>query len=253
MFAADAVAHDEARVAAAASPVVAVMQPYVFPYLGYLGLVAASDVFVFYDDVAYIPRGWINRNRILVDGAPHTFTVPVANASQNALLADVATHEFAAFRRRFVRQLECAYRKAPHYGATMALVHDVLDVESPTIAALAMRSVERISQALGVATRFVRSSERFAATRGAGRAERLIAITRALGASRYVNSPGGAALYDAADFATRGVSLRFVRPRLARYAQRGVTEFVPGLSVIDALMHVDLATVARLVREVDES
>ena len=45
---------------------VAMMQPYLFPYLGYFQLVNAVDVFVFADDVNFIKGGFINRNRILL-------------------------------------------------------------------------------------------------------------------------------------------------------------------------------------------
>ena len=45
---------------------IVIMQPYVFPYIGYFQLIQAADVFVFYDDVNYINKGWINRNRILL-------------------------------------------------------------------------------------------------------------------------------------------------------------------------------------------
>ena len=44
---------------------IAVMQPYIFPYLGYFQLINAVDEFVFYDDVNFIKQGWINRNQIL--------------------------------------------------------------------------------------------------------------------------------------------------------------------------------------------
>ena len=44
---------------------ISVMQPYFFPYLGYFQLIAASDIFVILDDVQFIDKGWINRNRIL--------------------------------------------------------------------------------------------------------------------------------------------------------------------------------------------
>ena len=43
----------------------AIMQPYFFPYLGYMQLVNLVDKFVFYDDVNFIKRGWIARNRII--------------------------------------------------------------------------------------------------------------------------------------------------------------------------------------------
>ncbi len=59
----------------------AIMQPYLFPYIGYYQLVNAADIFIFYDDVNYIKNGWINRNRISISGQAHYFTVPVSQAS----------------------------------------------------------------------------------------------------------------------------------------------------------------------------
>ncbi|MDZ7898224.1 MAG: WbqC family protein [Arcicella sp.] len=44
----------------------AIMQPYIFPYIGYFQLIKAVDKFVLYDDVNFINKGWINRNRIFV-------------------------------------------------------------------------------------------------------------------------------------------------------------------------------------------
>jgi len=41
---------------------IAIMQPYIFPYIGYFQLFEVCDIFVSYDDVQYIRRGWINRN-----------------------------------------------------------------------------------------------------------------------------------------------------------------------------------------------
>lgn len=56
---------------------IAVMQPYIFPYLGYYQLVNISDTFILYDDVNFIKGGYINRNNILVDRAAQRFTLPV--------------------------------------------------------------------------------------------------------------------------------------------------------------------------------
>ena len=54
---------------------VGIMQPYFFPYIGYWQLVNAVDKYVVFDDVNYIKRGWINRNRILFNGKPRYFNV----------------------------------------------------------------------------------------------------------------------------------------------------------------------------------
>jgi hypothetical protein len=44
----------------------AIMQPYIFPYIGYYQLVNAVDNFVILDDVNFITRSWINRNNIFI-------------------------------------------------------------------------------------------------------------------------------------------------------------------------------------------
>ena len=67
----------------------AIMQPYLFPYIGYWQLINAVDTFVIYDDVNYINKGYINRNSILVDGKAQQFTLELINASQNKLINEI--------------------------------------------------------------------------------------------------------------------------------------------------------------------
>nr|WP_310590339.1 WbqC family protein [Dyadobacter sp. NIV53] len=68
---------------------IAIMQPYIFPYIGYFQLINAVDKFIIYDDVNFINKGWINRNNILVSGQAHLFTIPLKDASQNKLIHEV--------------------------------------------------------------------------------------------------------------------------------------------------------------------
>ena len=67
---------------------VALMQPYFFPYIGYFQLMAASDLFVVFDDAQYIYQGWTNRNRILINGTAQWITMPVAASSHELPFLD---------------------------------------------------------------------------------------------------------------------------------------------------------------------
>ena len=67
---------------------VAIMQPYLFPYIGYYQLAHCVDHFIFLDDVNFIKKGWINRNNILINGAGSMLTVPLIKASQNRRISD---------------------------------------------------------------------------------------------------------------------------------------------------------------------
>ena len=87
------------------SPAIAIMQPYLFPYLPYLALIYNSVEFVFYDDVNYIKSGWINRNRIVVNGGVQYFSVPLSQASSFRQIRDIETFKFAQFRRKFLATL----------------------------------------------------------------------------------------------------------------------------------------------------
>ena len=84
----------------------AIMQPYFLPYLGYFQLMAAVDKFVIYDDVRFINRGWINRNRILVKGRDHLFTVPLRGASQNRNINEIAVVAEKSWREKLLRTFD---------------------------------------------------------------------------------------------------------------------------------------------------
>ena len=47
---------------------VAIMQPYLFPYAGYISLIKHTDQFILFDPVQFIRHGWIDRNRVLKQG-----------------------------------------------------------------------------------------------------------------------------------------------------------------------------------------
>ena len=101
---------------------VAVMQPYLFPYLGYFQLIRAVDLFVLFDDVQYIKRGWVNRNRYLEGGTAVSMTAEVLGASQ---LKDFRNVEFGNLAK-LERRLEQAYRRAPEFDTVFPLIQDVL-------------------------------------------------------------------------------------------------------------------------------
>ena len=59
----------------------AIMQPYFMPYLGYFQLMNAVDKFVIYDDIQFTKKGWINRNRICLNGKSNIFSIPLKKDS----------------------------------------------------------------------------------------------------------------------------------------------------------------------------
>ncbi|HEX2101776.1 MAG TPA: WbqC family protein [Candidatus Synoicihabitans sp.] len=212
---------------------IAVMQPYVFPYLGYYQLIKAVERFVIYDDVAFIKQGWINRNNLLVAQQKHLFSIPVSGGSSHRRICEIAVADEPRWATKLLRTIAQAYGHAPQFPSVYGLIESVL-ADARSIATLATRSLTAVWSFLDLSTEFVVASQRYDNQHLAG-SQRVIDICRREGARRYVNAIGGRSLYYATDFAEHGIELRFLSSRLPEYPQFG-GPFVPGLSMIDVLM-----------------
>src|SRR5215467_5703628 len=94
-----------------------IMQPYFLPYIGYFQLIGAVDLFIVYDNIKYTKKGWINRNRMLLNGKDVMFSLPLRSASDSL---DIRERELAAdfSRDKLLKQIEGAYRRAPYFSQT---------------------------------------------------------------------------------------------------------------------------------------
>lgn len=209
----------------------AVMQPYLFPYLGYYQLVNSVNTFVFYDDVNFIKRGYINRNNILSNGKPLRFTVPVINASQNKLIKDL---NFDDNIKKVLKTIAQSYKKAPYFKDVYPLVEIVLSSENRALEHLCGKSVTLVFEYLGIKKNFYYSSE-LEYNRDLAAADKLIEIGNKLEMIDYVNSPGGKALYTKEYFSSKNINLSFIEIEKYEYSQNA-EEFIPHLSMIDVLM-----------------
>ncbi|MBC3538796.1 WbqC family protein [Rufibacter sediminis] len=226
---------------------IAIMQPYLFPYIGYFQLIAAVDVFVLYDDVHYIKKGWINRNRILLNGAEHTFTLPCLSVSQNKLIKDIEVDWSSREIGKVVATMETAYRKAPFFEEVIPLVKEVLmDQASTSIADVAATSIKQVCSYLNIKTTMKNSSTGGYGNAHLHRGERIVDIVLQEKGDRYLNAIGGLELYRKDHFAEHGIILSFLNPLPEVYPQPS-PQFTPWLSIIDVLMYNDKETVSKLL------
>ncbi|HEX4098820.1 MAG TPA: WbqC family protein [Caulobacteraceae bacterium] len=188
--------------------VVAVMQPYFAAYAGYYRLLAAADVFVIFDCVQFPRRGWVHRNRLKdARGEPDWLTLPLLPAPFEAQIRELqfppdAETRMAERLRTFPSMLRPGepagrlLRAGPLRGSLVDYLEDQLRVACDL---------------LGCAPRLVRSST-LAIPPELHAQERVLEILRRVGATDYLNAPGGHELYDASSFAARGVALHFLEP-----------------------------------------
>lgn len=223
---------------------IAIMQPYLFPYLGYFQLVSAADIFVLFDDVQYINRGWVNRNRILVDGKAEMVTFPLKKADRAANINQrVFADNFEAETERILRKIVCAYAKAPFFRERFPTIALLIRCCLHNLSEYAENAIKGICEMLCISTPIMLASSLAIRPELRGQ-DRVIEIVRRLGGTAYINPIGGCVLYQAAEFSKHGIKLFFHRMDDVTYPQFG-NAFQPALSIIDVLMFNSMDAIRR--------
>jgi hypothetical protein len=225
----------------------AIMQPYIFPYIGYFQLINAADKFVIYDDVNFINRGWINRNRILVNGKDSLFTIPLKDASQNKLINEIDTNWDAAWKNKFLKTIEQSYKKAPFYKEGLEIIEKTFTIEELNTSSVIFNNLKVICEYLDIKTELVASSTIYQNTDLKAQ-ERILDICLQEKANHYINPIGGLELYDKAYFESKNIKLNFIKAKPVVYSQFK-NEFVPWLSMIDVLMFNSKEKIQEFLKE----
>ena len=228
---------------------IAIMQPYIFPYLGYFQLINAVDQFIFYDDVTFIKGGWINRNNILINKEKKLFTIPLDNPSSNKLICDTHVNRvlYHKWKKKFLKSLVQSYKKAPYFDEIFSLINDVLSKSNDNLSQLALKSVISVTRFLEMETIFSTSSVENFDSGHLNAQSRVIDMVQKNKGDVYINAIGGKELYNKQVFKENNLDLFFLKPELKSYEQFDI-DFIPGLSIIDVLMFNSKEECKRLLK-----
>lgn len=226
---------------------IAIMQPYIYPYIGYFQLINSVDKFVILDDVNYINKGWINRNNILVNGKSNLFTIPLKEASQNKKISEILISDDVNWETKFLKTVLLSYKKAPFFGIVYPVIEEITNSSKTNISKFNLQAIERICQYLEINTKIVPSSSIYENDHLKAQ-DKIIDICIQENASIYVNPIGGIELYNKQDFINNELELFFIKSKNILYKQFN-NEFVAWLSIIDVLMFNSKEEVAGLLNQ----
>lgn len=227
----------------------AIMQPYFLPYIGYFQLIHAVDVFIIYDDVNYIKKGWINRNNILVNGTAFLFSIPLQNMSQHKLINELNITENSNWRNDLLKTITLSYKKAPLYNEVFPIIVDIITNEEQNLAKFVTYSLRKVCKYLCIDTEILISSDIEKNDNLKGQ-DKIIEICKKVQIDHYVNAIGGMELYDKEVFLENKLSLNFIKPKGIIYSQFK-NEFIPWLSIIDVMMFNSTEQIKNFLEQYD--
>jgi hypothetical protein len=211
---------------------VAIHQPNFFPWLGYFDKIARADVFVLLDDAQFSKQSRTNRVQVLVDGEASWLTAPVRRDGKVAI-SEARFDETKPWRKKALKTIRFSYAKAPHFDEVFPRIEELVGSQAETVGAYNEAAIRSLAEALGLGgTRMVRSSELGVDETATGR---LVGIVAELDGAAYLEGGGASGYQEDEAFERAGIELLRQGFEHPAYPQGGA-EFVPGLSVIDALM-----------------
>jgi hypothetical protein len=137
------------------------------------------------------------------------------------------------WRVKHWKTLQACYARAPHWSAAAPELEALFAAAWPRLADVTIASAELLLRAFGVATRVVRAS---ALGVTGDKAELVLEICRAVGATRYLSGRTGASYLDAGRFAEAGVEIQVqsFTPRAYPRLRDVPAEEQRGISALDA-------------------
>jgi WbqC-like protein len=218
---------------------VAIVQSCYIPWKGYFDLIGSVDEFILYDDRQFTRRDWRNRNRIKTATGVRWLTIPVNVKGKYYQRIDETTIADPSWAERHWKSILQAYSAAPCFGGFAGPVEEMYRrASAETRLSLVNRCfIEGVCRLVEIDTALSWSTDYQAE---GDRTERLVALCRSAGASRYLSGPRGRSYLDERAFSREGIEVSYADYEGYPEYDQVHPPFEHGVSILDLLFHVGL-------------
>ncbi len=222
------------------SVTVGVHQPNFMPWLGYFSKIAQSDVFIFLDDAQY-PKTtgtYLNSVNFLMNSTSTPLILPIKKIKgrywniNETIIADGVKN-----KKKVIGKLQGNYAKAKYFKEHKAFIFDLIEFPSDNLSEYNMHFITRILAELNINTKIVKSSE-FKLTSTS--TQRLIDLIQLVNGNSYLSGKGGDNYQDHQLYEDANIQLQYNQLPKFEYEQYRSTEFIGGLSIVDAIFNIGI-------------
>lgn len=215
------------------------MQPYFFPYIGYWQLMEKVDQWIIFDDIQFINKGWINRNRILhpnIEKDWQYITLPLAKKNQKDKICEISIDNQKNWFDEMLGKMSHYAKKTSYYNSTVDLFKQCVDEDGIYLSDLLIKTIHVIAKVLNIKAKIrVQSEMKLNLKEVDHPGQWALRICEIIGAKEYINPISGQKLFNKDEYRSSGIELRFFQTEEHVYNQKR-NKFVPKLSIIDSLM-----------------
>lgn len=222
--------------------IVAIHQPNFFPWLGYFSKIKHSDVFILLDTVD-LQIGNANsittRTKIKTQQGELWLTIPIKK-SENKLISAIQIDNRQPWQKKMLKTIQMAYSKAPEYPTVYPMIENLINASHESMSAFNSSIITTIAQWLEIKTQIVVASKLPQVSDDKN--FRLIELIKAVNGTVYLSGNGARQYNDESAYNNNHITLTYTNFKAQEYPQLHGA-FIPGLSILDALMNLPKAEI----------
>ena len=209
-------------------------QPVYLPWLGLFHKIALAETFVYFDQVQYLPKDWMNRNKIRTKSGSIWLTVPVLRKGYRDLkTSEIEINNSIDWQKKHFRSISLNYKKSPYFENYIPFFEDVYSRKWKFLGDLNEYMLKWFLDELGIKVNFLNANDfKFQGEKSS----LILNMCKELNASTYIFGTLGKDYANVHEFEKNNIKLIFQDYNHPKYSQL-YSEFVSHLSVIDLLFN----------------
>jgi hypothetical protein len=213
---------------------ICIHQPDFAPYLGFFDRLFDCDVYIVFDDVQFLRRGWHHRDKIKTNEGPVWLTLPIKKADRSALISEIELDpDMDSWIPKQFNLLHEGYKSSPYFDRYFPALKEIYQRGHRRLIDFNMDILEYFIDELNIEIEIVKSSDLDVP---GNKNEKLIGLVRAIGGEHYITGTGSTDYIDAEKFKAAGITCEVREFAHPVYPQL-FGDFIPFLSCIDAFMN----------------
>ena len=209
-------------------------QPVYLPWLGLFHKIALAETFVYFDQVQYLPKDWMNRNKIRTKDGSIWLTVPVLRKGYRDLkTSEIEINNSIDWQKKHFRSISLNYKKSPYFENYIPFFEDVYSRKWKFLGELNEYMLKWFLDELGIKVNFLNANDfKFQGEKSS----LILNMCKELNASTYIFGVLGKDYADVQEFEKNNIRLIFQNYNHPKYSQL-YREFISHMSVIDLLFN----------------
>jgi len=233
--------------------IITIHQPDMLPWLGLFNKINKADLWVILDHTTNNPRDaafWGRRVKILVNGEGKWLSLPLKKPETPGVIGiPIYEMEFNNAEPKIyldaLRSVELNYKKTPFFKEIFPLVERFLLSQEMNMTKRNLAFMFQLMELLDIKTEICFSSEMDCQEKSTAL---LVEILNKKQGTTYLCGGGAGGYQQDELFHAAGMEVIYNSFNHPVYNQMNSPEFVPGLSIIDALMNVGISETKKLIR-----